>query len=127
MYSRSFYPAEASSPPENYSGTAFTEPAPIFEAQAPEPPPAEPVYSSTNAEVRQEKSEDASPAGLFGLPFLSGLARGGSCGSFGSLGNLFSSIGIEEILIIAVAAFLFFSKDGDNECAILLILLLFVK
>ena len=35
-------------------------------------------------------------------------------------------IGLEEILIIAAAAFLFFRKDGDTECAIMLLLLLFV-
>lgn len=36
-------------------------------------------------------------------------------------------IGKEEILIIATAAFLLFSKEGDKECAIMLILLLFLK
>lgn len=35
-------------------------------------------------------------------------------------------IGVEEILIIATAAFLFFTKDGDKECAIMLIFLLFL-
>lgn len=36
-------------------------------------------------------------------------------------------IGTEELLIIATAAFLLFSKEGDKECAIMLILLLFLK
>lgn len=35
-------------------------------------------------------------------------------------------IGAEEILIIATATFLFFSKEGDKECAIMLFLLLLV-
>ena len=35
-------------------------------------------------------------------------------------------IGLEEILIIAAAAFLFFSKDGDIECALMLLVLLFI-
>ncbi len=35
-------------------------------------------------------------------------------------------MGVEEILIIATAAFLFFTKDGDKECAIMLLLLLFL-
>ena len=35
-------------------------------------------------------------------------------------------IGTEEILIIAAAAFLLFSKEGDKECAIMLLLLLFL-
>ena len=56
-------------------------------------------------------------------------------GSFleGILGNLHIGLpsldrfGYEEILIIAVAAFLFFSDSGDRECAILLILLLLIN
>jgi hypothetical protein len=35
-------------------------------------------------------------------------------------------LGSEEILIIAFAAFLFFSKGGDKECAIILLLSLFL-
>ena len=37
------------------------------------------------------------------------------------------SIGKEEILIIVTAAFLLFSKEGDKECAIMLLLLLLFK
>jgi len=36
-------------------------------------------------------------------------------------------IGKEELLILATAAFLLFSKEGDKECAIMLILLLFLN
>ena len=36
-------------------------------------------------------------------------------------------LGTEEILIIATALFLLFSKDGDKECAILLLLLLLIN
>ena len=36
-------------------------------------------------------------------------------------------IGTEELLIIALALFLFLSKDGDKECAIILFLLLFIN
>ena len=36
-------------------------------------------------------------------------------------------IGTEELLIIALALFLFLSKDGDKECAIILFLLIFVN
>lgn len=35
-------------------------------------------------------------------------------------------IGTEEILILATAVFLLFSKEGDKECAIMLLLLLFL-
>ena len=49
------------------------------------------------------------------------------------LANIFSGgsfrlqkIGTEEILILATAACLLFSKEGDKECAIMLLLLLFL-
>ena len=125
MYSRSFYPTEISAPPENYNGTAFSEPAPVFEAPTPEPLPVTEESVSAASDDVIKNSKKAEPTGLFNLPILSGLF--GSSGAGGTLSGLFSNIGIEEILIIAVAAFLFFSKDGDSECAILLILLLFVK
>ncbi len=123
MYSRSFYPTENANPPENYNGTVFGDDIPVFEPTAfEEPVHAEPTLSKSTAEEKCEKPTAASAAGIFGLPFLSGLGSG----SF-SLDSLFSSIGLEEILILAVAAFLFFSRDGDSECALLLLLLLFVK
>jgi hypothetical protein len=49
------------------------------------------------------------------------------------LGNLnirmpsLDKIGFEEILIIAIAAFLFFSADGDRECALILLALLLIN
>ncbi len=61
----------------------------------------------------------------------------------GGLGNLFPAIGswfsgekggdegkgfaTEDLLILAVAAILFFSKFGDKECALMLLFLLFIK
>ena len=36
-------------------------------------------------------------------------------------------IGTEELLIIALALFLFLSREGDKECAIILFLLLFIN
>ena len=41
--------------------------------------------------------------------------------------DTYTNIGTEEILIIATAAFLFFSKGGDRECALILLLLLFIN
>ena len=38
-----------------------------------------------------------------------------------------NGFGTEEILILALAAFLLFSKDGDKECAIILLLVLFLN
>ena len=35
-------------------------------------------------------------------------------------------LGSEEILILAVMLYMFFSKDGDKECALMLLFLLFI-
>ncbi len=54
-------------------------------------------------------------------------------GFSGILGSLFQNgrfnlqfIGFEEILIIAAAAYMLMSKDGDRECGIMLLVLLFI-
>lgn len=113
MYSRNYYSDEISkhAPPDNYNGTAFIEAPP--EPQENAYPPEDTVVSGF---PREEK-----PSSIFsGIPILSSL--------FGSDdGPRLENIGIEEILIIATAAFLFFSKDGDKECAIILLLLLFIN
>ena len=36
-------------------------------------------------------------------------------------------IGYEEILILGISAFLFFSADGDKECALILLALLLIN
>ena len=46
--------------------------------------------------------------------------------SLGESGGFLSRIGSEEILLIALALFLLFSESGDRECAVMLILLLFI-
>ena len=116
MYSRSYYADDASrvALPENYDGTAFMEREP------------EAVADVTFVEPAQEKTVEASVesesvfSGFGKIPLLSGL--------FGSGGGLkLPNIGVEEILILATAAFLFFSKDGDKESAIILLLLLLIN
>ena len=116
MYSRSFYPDtnERLTIPENYDGTALIEAPPVIEDKAAE---ASVILPDT------DKSQESTPASLGKIPFLSGLF-GGSKTDFGLK---LPKIGTEEILIIATAAFLFFSKDGDRECAIMLALLLLIN
>lgn len=68
------------------------------------------------------ESHEAEPAGIFSGLFKDnhfGLFRGDFLKNF--------KIGTEELLIIAAAAFLFFTKGGDKECAIMLIILLFIR
>ena len=115
MYTRSYYP-DTGELPENYGGMAM---------RVSEPPP-EPRESP--------KNEDASePAGLFGknqgelsmkAPIFSSLLS--------RLGTVARPLGIErlgteELLIIGVALYLLFSKSGDKECAVILLLLLLVN
>ena len=117
MYSRSFYPEIEEKPtlPENYDGTAFLEaPAPQTENEAVE------------ASAKTDGEEDVSAVGggflssLGRIPFLSGF--------FGNRGAIkFPKIGSEEILILGTAALLFFSKEGDKECALMLLFLLFIS
>ena len=110
MYSRSFYPEaeEKTMLPENYDGTAFQ-------------PPSE-GEDSAECSLSPKPSEAVAEAGLFkggSLSLLSGL--------FGGLPSIkMPKIGTEEIIILTVAALLFFNKDGDKECAILLLVLLFI-
>ena len=129
MYSRSFYPSEQRRPafPENYDGTAFSEP-PSLSNEPPQEtinfipePEAEPAASES---VFTKPCVSSATAGVK-IPLLSDIF-GGSGGIFSSGENFLSKIGVEEILIIAVAAFLLFSKDGDIECALMLLLLLFI-
>ena len=116
MYSRSFYPdsGDRLAIPENYDGTALIESS----LQNSEETTEASVNIVDSAEVNAGAAQ-----GLAKIPILSSLF-GNSGLNFGL--NL-SKIGVEEILIIATAAFLFFSKDGDRECAIMLALLLLIN
>ena len=108
MYSKSYYPEEENRQiiPEGYDGTAFQE---VAQADAEKEPP------QSNAEVEKVSSIPLM-SGLFGnvsLPFLDSIKM--------------PKIGTEELLILAVAGFLLFSKNGDRECALILLFLLFIN
>ena len=111
MYSRSFYPPEGAltTLPESYDGTRFSE---NQESEAPKAAVEEAADASAVPTAGEAKQASSLFPNIFG-------------GIFGE-GGFLSDIGIEEILIIAVAAFLFLSNDGDIECAIMLVLLLFI-
>ncbi len=118
MYSRSFYPETEEKPaiPENYDGTALLE------------APALPIEDEmAEASAPQEETQEASSFGggllstLGRIPILSGLF--GGKGGFVKLPKIEG----EEILILATAALLFFSKEGDKECALILLFLLFIN
>ena len=138
MYTRSYLGSGEGrqSLPENYDGVAFLEPnkpdayenkdSNSEKQKCEEPCSANKTPSSNPWDAPTEKAslDDGVLAGLGKIPLLNGIAGlfKGRDGGF----NL-SKIGTEEILIIAAAIFLFLSKDGDNECAIMLLLLLLIN
>ena len=98
MYTREY---DIERVPEGYSGVALGELAPEPETRecvAPEPPRKPGILGGIEA-------------------IFKGLIPSVPSGFH---------IGLEEILIIASAALLFFSKERDSECAIMLLVLLFI-
>lgn len=143
MYSRNYYTesGEKISIPENYDGVTFgvdmnqddNPPIPEsvietgaeanknpWEALPPPPPPPSHMHESSHGD-----KSDSILTGLTKSPVLGGLFGKGL--PFGLSSLKFPKIGTEEILIIGAALFLFFSKDGDRETAIILLLLLLVN
>ena len=123
MYTRSYYPDGRLTLPENYDGTTFLETSTQLS-----PDDSETVFSENIEEKARQTAflpGNTESVGSTSVPFLSGLF--GKGGLFGALNLRMPTIGTEEILIIATAAFLLFSKSGDKESAIILLLLLFIS
>ncbi len=135
MYTRSYSDKESPvSIPENYDGTAFKENEQDFknDEQINSDAAFAPPFFVTEREEEQNQNE-AESAGAFSnltnkFSLKSLLPEGGILGSLKKSFPRFSppKIGTEEILIAALALYLFLSKDGDKECAIMLIILLFI-
>ena len=133
MYSRSYIGQPASARiPDGYDGVAIREPETSekldtgganTENFANQESPTLNPWEEKTPEKREEKEESVGAFSFLGGS-LGGLFNGAKLPFLGSL--KMPKIGTEEILILAAAAYLLFSKDGDRECAIILILLLFV-
>ena len=104
MYSRSRYPEEGVILPENYDGTAFAD-------KGDEREECEGERDTACGVALKKESEK--------IPILSSL--------FGDLSIGLPKLGTEELLLIGAALFLLFSKDGDKECAIILLILLLIN
>lgn len=124
MYTRNFFPEQSTdiNIPENYDGVALREaPEDDFSEEEIHNAP-ESVSASSRVKIQNETEESGIAGWLkklpFKIPFLDtkGLSSG-----------IFSSFGTEELLIIGIALFLIFSGTHDVECAIMILLLLFVK
>ncbi len=145
MYSRNqAMQGSGISVPENYDGVAFTEAKPEVQGEGADRSirvvgtPSQDTKMSPGGFLADEpkesaevfkNTEDSAEAGLFQgllgkIPTIGRLFSGGNL--LGSTGIKMPKIGTEELLIIGIALFLLFNKDGDKECAIMLLLLIFV-
>lgn len=142
MYTRTYQAEEEKiTVPENYDGNAFREdrqcdPFPPQDISMPQT--AEKDLKCGNSQDDTQKATEtiaecpgdfekkAGGDGLFASIFKSGH-KASFLDNLPFIKNGKFDIGTEEILIVAVALFLLFSKSGDKECAIMLLLLLFVK
>ena len=134
MYTRSYFPEEEKViVPENYDGSAFSERVTEKDVRANEDcaeKKAEPAVSFIQKEESENEENAFSPlSSVFErLPFKKAF----SFGPLGALSGIFTKgpknikIGTEEILLAALAIYLFLSKDGDKECALMLLLLIFI-
>ena len=109
--------------PEKYGGTSFTQSAVGDDRTestegARNPWEKADIHTDQNDTQEDNVQTSATPTRSPGLGFLSGLFKNGNFS--------LQKIGKEEILIIATAVFLLLSKEGDKECAIMLLLLLFL-
>ena len=135
MYTRAYYPEEQKiTVPENYDGTALRECSGTTESAEPSEVDT-PLRASWDIpkeiEVKEDESDTVRSRPKESDGFFSGLRK-----KF-PISNIFSGLdifrdgslklGSEEILLIGVALFLFFTKGGDKECAIMLLLLLLIK
>lgn len=144
MYTRNYISENAAiSVPKNYDGNAFFEseerpsaPIEVGRSSSSEvkisPPLDIPTFINADDEKIEEQTEEVirkvenepPRASLFSFLPIKGLFNGG-------LGEIFRpgafKMGSEELLIIAIAAFLFFTKGADKDCAIILLLLLLIN
>ena len=137
MYSRS-YEKDLPTVPESYSGVAFREPehipddapksvpksADVRFTTSPAPPDPK-LTATTSAEVVEKEESVSAVSGFFDKLQLGRMFSGISGFDFTKLS--LPRIGTEEILIVGLALFLFFSREGDKECAVLLALLLLIR
>ena len=117
--------------PESYGGTLLKDNDYLNENTSPKEEINDEAKGKNPWEQREDTEEDTvhtsgdstETFSIFSrLPFAKYIPN-----SLKNVNFSFQKIGTEEIILIAAAAFLFFTKNGDKECAIMLILLLFLS
>lgn len=120
MYSRSYGEDRELVVPESYGGTALKD--------EPRPEERPPACGTEELHKESEVKASANPFSVFErIPILSSFK--GMLGGAQGLGGLFhmpERVGIEELLIIGVGLYLLFSKEGDRECALIMLAVLFI-
>ena len=130
MYTRSYFTEDKKIDiPENYDGNAFRENKSDFDVRREHDIEVSddcPVNDDTT-DSTESSSRNAFSSLLEKLP-VKNLFSGFPFSFFknGSGREERRYFGTEEILIFIIAAYMFLSKDGDRECAIMLALLLFI-
>ncbi len=135
MYTRSYFQDDENlSIPENYDGNAFRGDSTDIQEEIKETQiqknPFEPPYRESDepcvaSKDREDKKRDTGPISISAL--LQKFQPSSLFGKFDFLKDGRFDIGSEEILIIGVAIFLFFSEGRDIECALMLLFLLLIK
>ena len=108
--------------PDKYGGTSFTH---QYEDHG-EKQRTNTKNPWEDTDIHTSESEDTEKSTQASIEPTKGHIGGFLSGFFKNSNFSLQKIGTEEILIIAAAAFLLFSKEGDKECAIMLLLLLFL-
>ncbi len=137
MYTRPYDRDDGILIPESYSGTALRESS--LPENSEKNDTDEKTAQNENKSTASDKDSWESTESITASRSIEQDEKGGIFSFFdklgldGFFGNIFKNtkfglqkIGTEEILILAAAAFLFFSHDGDKECALMLLLLLFI-
>ena len=129
MYTRSYFTEDKKIDiPENYDGNAFRE----NNTESPLEENVEQTFSAVDEDESVTVGSRTERKGPFSsffdkLPFKN-LSESFPFPFFkndsSSRGKL--NFGTEEILICIIALYMFFSKDGDKECAIMLAILIFI-
>lgn len=128
MYSRSYYPNDTDfKVPDNYDGTSLLEETksehlPRFNAIRPDTPKRDFKEEITPEEPEPNERKTCEAEERGGI--LSRLLPFGFDLDFK---HILSDLSGEDLLIAALAVFLFISSEGDRICSLILLSLIFIK
>ena len=84
-----------------------------------------PTESPVESEEACEKTNESESVGAFSfepLKWVKSILPKGL-----NFGGIIPKLQLEELIILSLATFLFFSKSGDKECALILLSLMFIQ